>query len=61
MSEILLEKYLASQFKFGFELEAFLNDGWSDYGSSDYNDEDEENIRDYLNEFQMNLVYLMKK
>ena len=50
MSEILLEKYLASQFKFGFELEAFLNDGWSDYGSTDYDDEDEENIRDYLNE-----------
>lgn len=54
MSEILLEKYLASQFKFGFELEAFLNDGWSDYGSTDYDGEDEENIRDYLNELISN-------
>ena len=38
MTEILLEKYLASQFKFGFELEAFLKDGYTDvdYDADNY-------------------------
>ena len=38
MTQILLEKYLASQFKFGFELEAMVEDALIDF-SDDYHDE----------------------
>lgn len=38
MTQILLEKYLASQFKFGFELEAMVEDALIDF-SDDYQDE----------------------
>ena len=34
MKNTLLENYLASQFKFGFELEAFKTDGWINYQSA---------------------------
>ena len=47
MTEVLLEKYLASQFKFGFELEAFLNQGRTDY-RDEWDDGDETNVRSYL-------------
>ena len=38
MNNLLLEQYLASQFKFGFELEAFLKNGYTDvdYDAEDY-------------------------
>ena len=51
MSDLLLENYLASQFKFGFELEAFKTDGWINFQSArsweddqmpEYSDENDE-------------------
>ena len=51
MRHILLEKYLSSQFKFGFELEAFYKEGWE---SEDYEDDIKLNIKeDIANGFKM--------
>ena len=46
MSDLLLENYLASQFKFGFELEAFKKDGWINYTPKTSHWEDDQPIED---------------
>ena len=58
MTQVLLEKYLASQFKFGFELEAFADEAYSDFNEYD-DDEIDDEIRHYIakkiaQEFQLN-------